>query len=162
MGLTDKIRSTITHPFVAGPIGGGFIVLLAYLDSKYRDIEREQTTYLKLFMVSSLVFATITYFIYMEHTKPDEFLDQNYDTSVPSLVPESKGGFALNDQPVMERPSDYVSKMMAGLPEPGSYDVPGGNDPPVTMTMKPKYSSSSRSGRSHRSGRSGRSRHTRY
>ena len=152
MGITDTIKSTITHPFVAGPLGGGFIILLAYLDSKYRDVEREKSTYWKLFMVSSLVFATITYFIYMEHTKPDEFLDQNYDTSIPALVPESKGGFSANDQPAMERPADYVSKMMDGLPEPGTFEMP--QEPQVTMTVKPK-----RPSRVHSSHRTRHSRH---
>lgn len=124
MSLMTTICSAITHPFVAGPLGGGFIVFLAYLDTKYRDVKREDSTYWKLFIVSSLVFATITYFIYMENTKVDDFLEQNYDTELPSFIPNSKGGFILKDQPSMERPGDYVSKMMNDLPEPGSYKFP--------------------------------------
>ena len=144
MGILDTVKSTITHPFVAGPLGGGFIILIAYLDSKYRDVKRDNETYFKLFIVSSLVFATLTYFIYMEHTKPDEFLDQNYDTSIPSLLPESKDGFSLNEQPIMERPSDYVSKMMDDLPEPGTFEIPKQN---VSITIKPKHSGRSRHSR---------------
>jgi len=147
MGLLGKVRTTITHPLVAGPLGGGFVILMAYLDSRYRDVKREKSTYWKLFIVSSLVFATLSYFITAEHTKTDEFLNQNYDTKVPSLLPKSKGGFALDDQPLMDGPGDHISKMMEGLPEPGTYEMPK-----VTMTMKPKKSS--RSSRSHRSGRS--------
>ena len=158
MGLLGKVRSTITHPLVAGPLGGSFVVLLAYLDSKYRKVEREKSTYWKLFIVSSLVFATITYFVSAEHNKTDEFLNQNYDTKVPPLLPESKGGFALEDQQLMDGPSDHISKMMDDLPEPGTYKMPGGESN-VFMTMKHKKSSSSsrRSRRSHRSGRSGKS-----
>ena len=109
-----NIRSTITHPFVAGPIAGGIIVLLAYLDTKFRNIERNNETYWKLFIVSTLVFATITYFVSSEHTKVDEFLNQKYDTSLPSFIPKTKGGFSKKI--LMEGPPvDYVSKMMENL-----------------------------------------------
>jgi len=151
MGLLGKVRTTITHPLIAGPLGGGFVILMVYLDSKYRNVEREKSTYWKLFIVSSLVFATLTYFVTAEHTKTDEFLNQNYDTKVPSLLPKSKGGFALDDQPLMDGPGDHISKMMDGLPEPGTYETSN-----VTMTIKPKKSSRSR--RSRHSGGSGRSR----
>ena len=122
MGVTNTIKSTIKHPFVAGPLSGGIIVLLAYLDSKYRNIERENSTYWKLFIASSLVFSIITYCIYIEHTKPDEFLDQCYDKKPPSILPKSKGGFSIEDQPVMSRPSkEYATEIMSNLS--GSEDI---------------------------------------
>ena len=158
MGLLGKVRSTITHPLIAGPLGGGFVVLLAYMDSKYREVDREKSTYIKLFIVSSLVFSTLTYFVSAEHNKTDEFLNQNYDTKLPTLLPKSKGGFALDEQPLMDGPSDHISKMMEGLPEPGTYKIPVESN--VTMTMKPKSRRSGRSGKSGRSSkprRSGRS-----
>lgn len=158
MEVFRTVRSTITHPFVAGPLGGGVIVLLAYLDSKYRNIDREKSTYWKLFIVSTLVFATITYFVSSEHTKTDEFLDQNYDTKVPPLFPSSKGGFSSGDQPLMAGPDEYVSKIMNDLPEPGTFKLPE-VDPKVTMKIKPEKSY--RSGSSHRSRHSGYSRRSR-
>ena len=94
MGLFKKVKSVLIHPLIAGPISGGIIILLAYIDSKYRDVNRDKQTYIKLFIMSSLVFATIIYFVSAEHNKIDEFLDQNYDTSNPSFLPKSKkGGF---------------------------------------------------------------------
>jgi len=143
MGLLGTVRSTITHPFVAGLLGGIIIVLLAYLDSKYRNVEREKSTYYKLFIVSTLVFATITYFVSSEHTKIDEFLDQNYDTKVPSLVPSSKGNFTPSNQVDMERPDEYVSKMMDSLPEPGTYDFSEPSKTMVTAKIKPQKSNHS-------------------
>ena len=123
---------TFTHPLVAGPIAGCIVILLAYLDAKYRDIEKDNSTYIKLFIVSSLVFATLVYFISEEYDQTDEFLNQNYDTSVPSLLPKKKilGG----TQPTMKRPKTSVS-LMDNLPEPGTFQTPSN----ISLTMKPKY-----------------------
>ena len=121
MGNLDNIRSILTHPLFIGPLGGCLVILLAYLDSKYRDTEKEKSTYIKLFVVSSLVFATLTYFVTAEY-QSDEFLDQQYDTKVPSLLPKTKGAFTLKDQAPLEGPGgDYIKKMMSSLPEPGTY-----------------------------------------
>lgn len=123
MGYTNNIKPLLTHPLFIGPLGGCFIILLAYLDSKYRDTEREKSTYVKLFVVSSLVFATLTYFVTAEY-QVDEFLDQHYDTEIPSLMPKSKGfskEFPLDDQLPLKRPDDYIESIMSGLPEPGVY-----------------------------------------
>lgn len=119
--MLKKVASLITHPFIAGPLGGGFIVLLAYLDSRFKDLERDTETYWKLFIVSSLVFATITYFVSAEHTKIDEFLEQSYDTAKPATFsPKSKGGF-FKKQPMIEGPDTRVSDLMGGLPSPGTF-----------------------------------------
>lgn len=151
MGYSDQLKSILTHPLFIGPLGGSFVILLAYLDSKYRDIDREKATYVKLFVVSSLVFATLIYFVTSKY-ETDEFLEQSYDTSQPSLLPKSKGGgeggknFSLDDplleQPSLEGPGDHIESMMNELPEPG--------------TFHKSRRSSSRSQRSHR--RSGKSR----
>ena len=93
MSFFKNLRSFIVHPFIAGPLGGLLIVLLAYLDSKYKNQEKENETYVYLFLVSSLVFSTIIYFISGEFNNTDEFLNQDYDTSTPSFLPKSKGGF---------------------------------------------------------------------
>ena len=120
MEIIGKLKSTITHPFIAGPLAGIFVVLMAYLDCKYRDVEREKSTYWKLFIVSSLIFSTVTYFISMEYNKTDEFLEQNYDTSEPSFYPKSKkkGGFLKKDQLTMNGPVKNIEQMMNSLPEP--------------------------------------------
>ncbi len=125
MELVSKVKSVIIHPLIAGPFGGGLIILLVYLDSKYRDVKRDKQTYIKLFIMSSLVFATITYFVSAEHNKIDEFLDQNYDTSNLSFLPKSKkGGFEMDDQPKMIGPGGSIVKMMDNLPKPGTFVIP--------------------------------------
>ena len=138
MELLKNIRSVLTHPLAAGPLGGGFVVLMAYLDAKYRDVKRDKSTYIKLFVVSSLIFATLTYFILNEIDETDEFLDQQYDTEVPSsLVPEKKGGFKkdiLDNQSIMDSPLNNVENMMGGLPEPGTFKEKKN----VTMKILPK------------------------
>ena len=125
MGLFKKVKSVLIHPLIAGPISGGIIILLAYIDSKYRDVNRDKQTYIKLFIMSSLVFATIIYFVSAEHNKIDEFLDQNYDTSNPSFLPKSKkGGFEIDEQPLMKGPSGSIVELMDNLPKPGTFISP--------------------------------------
>jgi hypothetical protein len=137
MELVSKVKSVIIHPLIAGPIGGGLIILLAYLDSKYRDVKRDKQTYIKLFIMSSLVFATITYFVSAEHNKIDEFLDQNYDTSDLSFLPKSKkGGFEMDDQPNMIGPGESIAKMMDNLPKPGTFVIPKKALKSSNVTMK--------------------------
>ena len=103
MNFVRTFKKIITHPLIAGPIGGLCIVLLSYLDSKYKEKKIEKATYYKLFIVSSLVFSTIIYFVSVEYTKTDEFLKQNYDTKIPSFKPISKkmkgGDFVQPDMP---------------------------------------------------------------
>ena len=132
MGLFETLRTTFTHPLAAGPLGGGLVVLLAYLDAKYKEVERDNSTYFKLFMVSSLVFATIIYFVSGEYNQTDEFLNQKYDTSLPSLLPK-KGGF--KEQPKMKGPDSSVS-LLDNLPDIGTYAKPSN----VSITIKPKKS----------------------
>jgi hypothetical protein len=93
---------TLTHPLVAGPLGGSLMVLLAYCDAKFRVVDREKSTYWKLFIVSSLVFSTMVYFIAEEYNKIDEFLNQAYDTSLPSLLPSKES--LKKAQASMKRP----------------------------------------------------------
>lgn len=150
MGLVGKVKSVLIHPLIAGPLGGGLIILLVYLDSKYRDVKRDKQTYVKLFIMSSLVFATITYFVSAEHNKTDEFLDQNYDTNSLSFLPKSKkGGFEMDEQPLMEGPGGSIAKMMDNLPKPGTFVTPekGRN---VTMKMVEKPTSRSLKTRKHK------------
>lgn len=136
MGLFETLRSTFTHPLVAGPLGGALVVLLAYLDAKYRKEEKMETsTYWKLFIVSSLVFATIIYFVSAEYNQTDEFLNQNYDTDLPSLLP-SKDSLKLGGQPTMKRP-DISESLLSGLPEPGNFKMPESN---VSMKIRPAKS----------------------
>lgn len=146
MELVEKVKSVLIHPLIAGPLGGGLIILLVYLDSKYRDVKRDKQTYIKLFIMSSLVFATITYFVSAEHNKADEFLDQNYDTSNLSFLPKSKkGGFEMEDQSVMIGPGGSIAKMMDNLPKPGTFATPEKcvNSSNVTMKIveKPNHQS---------------------
>lgn len=136
MGLVGKVKSVLIHPLIAGPIAGGLIILLVYIDSKYRDVIREKQTYIKLFITSSLVFSTIIYFVSAEYNKIDEFLDQNYDTSSLSFVPKSKkGGFEIDDQPLMKGPGDNIASMMENLPKPGTFVLPE-NDSNVTKILE--------------------------
>ena len=134
--MFDQIKSTITHPLIAGPLGGGVVVLLAYLDSRYKDVKKENSTYVKLFVVSSLVFSTIIHFISSEYNKTDDFLKQQYDTSLPSFNPVSKGGFStdtgstlditnnnsLEYQVSLKSPHDNVENIMNSLPPIGTYN----------------------------------------
>lgn len=85
-----NITKIIFHPFTLGIIGGLSIILLAYIDAKCRKIERKQETYITLFLVSSLVFSTISYFISSHYTKSDNWLNQDYTKSKPNLEPTSK------------------------------------------------------------------------
>ncbi len=136
MGLFGKVKSVLIHPLISGPISGGLIILLVYLDSRYRDVKRDNQTYIKLFIMSSLVFSTIIYFVSAEHNKIDEFLDQNYDTSNPSFLPKSKkGGFEIDEQPLMKGPSGSIAKMMDNLPIPGTFISPEKNNS-SNVTMK--------------------------
>ena len=118
MSLFENIRSYIIHPFVAGPLGGSIIVLLSYIDSIYRDIERDNNTYFKLFIVSSLVFSTITYFVYMEHKKIDEFLDQPYDVNPPMVNPQKKFNKGRSIELPLTSSNDRVSELMESLSQP--------------------------------------------
>lgn len=139
----DQLKSILTHPLFIGPLGGGFVILLSYLDSKYRDIDRERSTYIKLFIVSSLVFATLTYFVTSKY-ETDEFLEQPYDVSKPSLLPKNRTGRdPLFEQAPLEGPGNHIESMMNDLPEPG--------------TFHKSHSKPHRSHRSHQS-RSGKSR----
>ena len=125
--MLKTIKNTIMHPFVAGPLGGVVVVLLAYLDSKYKDVEKDNTTYWKLFIVSSLVVSTIVYFVSSENNKikaNDDFLNQTYDTLVPTLLPKSKGGFTVENQSLMNGPKENIEKMMGGLPPIGTWESP--------------------------------------
>ena len=98
--------SYLTHPLLAGPLAGGVLVFLAYLDSKIRTIDRKRETYWKLFIVSSLIFATLVYLIAAEFNQVDEYLEQNYDINPPDMLPKSKGGFQQQSyQPLMRKPS---------------------------------------------------------
>ena len=124
MGLVEKVKSFIIHPLIAGPLSGLLIILLVYIDSKYRDVERDKQTYIKLFITSSLVFSTIIYFVLSEHNKTDEFLDQNYDTSNISFLPKSKKGGFVIEQPLMNGPGDNIATMMDNLPKPGTFVLP--------------------------------------
>ena len=106
MSFINTCTKIIMHPLVAGPIGGSSIVLLTYLDSKYKNKKVEKETYYKLFIVSSLIFSTIIYFVSMEYTKKDEFLEQPFNVDTPSFKPKSKhfktktgGDFAQNEIP---------------------------------------------------------------
>ena len=133
---SDQIKSILTHPLFIGPLGGSFVILLTYLDSKYRDTDRERATYIKLFVVSSLVFATLTYFVTSKY-ETDEFLEQSYDTSQPSLLPKNRSGgggregvdSALLGDPFFEQqplegPGNHIESMMNDLPEPGTFHKP--------------------------------------
>ena len=143
MGLVGKVKSVLIHHLIAGPLGGGLIILLVYLDSKYRDVKRDKQTYVTLFIMSSLVFATITYFVSAEHNKTDEFLDQNYDTNSLSFLPKSKkGGFEMDEQPLMEGPGGSIAKLMDNLPKPGTFVTPEkGRNVTMKMVKNPTRSS---------------------
>lgn len=150
MGLVGKVKSVLIHPLIAGPLGGGLIILLVYLDSKYRDVKRDKQTYIKLFIMSSLVFSTITYFVSAEHNKKDEFLDQNYDTNSLSFLPKSKkGGFEMDEQPLMEGPGGSIAKMMDNLPKPGTFVTPEKGES-VTMKLVEKPTNRSLKTRRHK------------
>ena len=85
-----NLTSLLVHPVVSGIIGGICIVILAYIDTKCRKIERTQDIYIKLFLVSSLVFSTISYFVTSHYTKKDAWLEQIYDSEKPNLQPHTK------------------------------------------------------------------------
>jgi hypothetical protein len=155
MGVYSTACSWLTHPLVAGPVGGAIIVAFAKLDAKLRNVKREKETYWKLFIVTSLVFATVVYLVSAEFTKTDEFLTQQYDQNPPSLYPRSKGGYGESAQPAMAGPSETVAQMMENLPKVE-----------MKSSRLPGYRSSRHGGRrhsshrsSHRSSRHGRSKH---
>lgn len=113
-----SIRSFITHPLVAGPLGGLVVVLCAYIDAKIKDVERENTTYYKLFAVSALVTAVLVYLVSEEFTKTDEFLNQEYETELKSsMMPRHRGGFDVKEpyQPDMKGPKHDITTMMNSL-----------------------------------------------
>jgi hypothetical protein len=123
--MWESVRSTITHPLVAGPLGGGVVVLLAYLDAKFRDIKREKSTYWKLFMVSGLVIATLVYLVSEEFLKTDEFLNQEYETELAgSMMPRSRGGYDVSNpyQPELKGPRDNITEMMNNL-QPSEVEI---------------------------------------
>lgn len=155
--MFNEFKSTITHPLFAGPLGGGVVVLLAYIDSRYKDVKKDNMTYLKLFAVSSIVFSTIIYFISTEFNKTDDFLKQKYDTSLPSFNPSSKGGFAtdtgstlditgnnsLENQISLKSPHENVENIMKSLPPIGTYNKSSHRHShrhsKVDMKITPKY-----------------------
>jgi hypothetical protein len=152
IGMLGTIKNTIMHPLVAGPLGGGIVVLLAYLDSKYKDggenskDSRDSMTYLKLFIVSSLVVSSIIYFVSSENNKTkshDEFLNQSYDTSAPTLLPKSKGGYSVENQSLMNGPKENIEKMMGGLPPVGTWESPPNSSSKshsnVSMKIRPSH-----------------------
>ena len=116
----NSIRSLLFNPLVAGPLGGGLIVSLAYFDAKYRDIEREGSTYINLFVVSTLIFATLIHFVLEENNPIDAFLEQDYDTNPIDFIPKTKGGRKivndiLNSQVKMKGPPKHIMEMMNSL-----------------------------------------------
>lgn len=120
MSLFKSVCSFLFNPLVAGPMGGGLVVLLAYFDAKYRDVKRDKSTYTNLFIVSSLVFATLIYFVLEQNNPVDEFLEQVYDTNPISFVPKTKGGRRcvkdiLKVQPTMSGPPKHILDMMNNL-----------------------------------------------
>jgi hypothetical protein len=115
MSLWETFRSWLTNPLISGVLGGLIVILLAYIDSKFREEERESETYWKLFIVSSLVIATLTYLVseeFYQRSKTDEFLNQTYETNVPELVPKKKGG---TEQPVLSGPKENLMEGMNKL-----------------------------------------------
>ena len=120
MSLFKSISSFLFSPLVAGPLGGGLVVSLAYFDAKYRDVKREKSTYINLFVVSSLIFATLIYFVLEENNQVDDFLQQVYDTNPISFIPKTKGGRRcvkdiLKTQPVISGPPKHIIDMMNNL-----------------------------------------------
>lgn len=167
--MWNTIRSFITHPLVAGPLGGSIVVLLAYIDAKIKDVEREQVTYYKLFFVSALVVAVLVYFVSEEYTKVDEFLNQEYEVELnSSMMPRDRGGYGVAQpyQPEMKGPKDNISSMMENL-DPNDVQLVSPAETPkmppsifkdkshrkVSMEMKrvkPKSSKHSRKSHGHR------------
>ena len=126
--MFESFASFITNPIISGIIGGLTMVLLAYFDAKYRDIERERQTYLQLFFLSMIIVSSITYFALYFSDTSDEFLDQKYDTVAPSSIKikKRKGGFVPkkisggSNQQTMKVPKMNVMDMFNKLPEPGT------------------------------------------
>ena len=125
--MFESFASFITNPIISGIIGGLTMVLLAYFDAKYRDIERERQTYLQLFFLSMIIVSSITYFALYFSDTSDEFLDQKYDTVTPSSIKikKRKGGFVPkkisgSNQQTMKVPKMSVMDMFNKLPEPGT------------------------------------------
>jgi hypothetical protein len=117
MSLWETIRSTISHPLVAGPLGGLIVVLLSYLDAKYRNIDREKDTYWKLGIVSALVIATLVYLVSEEYNKNDEFLNQEFNTELNESMMYRGGGFKTTKpyQPELTGPQENLHEMMNNL-----------------------------------------------
>lgn len=127
--MFESIGSFITNPIIAGIIGGLIIILMAYCDAKYRKIERERQTYVQLFFLSMIVVAMVTYCVLYYNDSTDEFLEQQYETVVPSLIKTSKkngGSLILKNkklnQSSMKEPKMNIIKMFGNLPKPGTID----------------------------------------
>lgn len=146
-------RSVLTNPLIIGPLGGFLAVLLAYIDAKLRDVDRERDTYWKLGIVSALVISALVYLLCEELTKTDEFLDQAYETELKgSMMPVKHGGYEVSEpyQNDLKGPSENIQSMMSDLkpssltPEPPK--MPKSIFPQVSMStkrVKPKNSSKS-------------------
>ena len=125
--MLETVKNIIMNPFVAGPLAGGFFVLLAYLESKYKDIKKDNTTYWKLFIASSFTVFVIMYLVSIVNNKTkeqDEFLAQTYDTTLPKLFPKSKGGYSIENQENIISPTQNIEEMMNKLPPVGTYTIP--------------------------------------
>lgn len=158
--MWEFVRSTVTHPLVAGPLGGAIVAFLAYVDAKFREIDRERFTYWKLFIVSSLVIAILIYLVSEEFTKTDEFLNQEYETELAgSLMPSKKGGFEIQNpyQPELRGPSENITAMMDGLPSSSTTEIFSKDTPSMPSSIFPSQQVSMKTrrvGGSHRSHRS--------
>lgn len=104
-----EFKNIITNPLYAGPFGGFISILIVYLYYKYQNVEKEKDTYIKIFIGSTILISLILYVFFS-----DDFLNQKYDTSTPSLLPKSKGGFSAQLQ--MPSPADNIEKIMGSLP----------------------------------------------
>lgn len=115
MGIVMTIRGVLFHPLVAGPIGGGLVALAAYADAWYREVERERSTYIKLFIVSSLVITTLVYLVAEEVVRTDDFLNQKYDIELGASMMPKKGGFEVKKHYQMRGPQ--IADLVSDLPE---------------------------------------------
>ena len=116
--LKMEFKNIITNPLYAGPLGGFISILIVYLYSKYQNVKKENETYIKIFIGSTVLISLILYVFFS-----DDFLNQKYDTSMPSLLPKSKGGFSA--QLSMPSPVDNIEKIMGSLPNKDLTKVSG-------------------------------------